>query len=391
MKRGHQQSTFQIEGGPTGRPQLVDTVNLVFWVALLVTVYSALNLFREITAIPTLQILPALGWAAVIQWTFYAAAFLILVSRHQLFVRRSPFIVAGALAWGGLVATYFASKANAAFQDLIVHWFGLNTDEVWITAFAAATNEEILKVLGVIVIFMLSKTMARSTLDGMFYGAMVGLGFQVVEDFLYTVQQSFDLYGVFGFLIDRGFIAGLFAHAVYTGVTGAGIGFFVSRRDKPMVLRIAVAVGCFSLAWLTHLIWDSPMFSDLGNGFLTVLVKGIPILAAALFGLRLARRTERDSWNRFVEEIIDPSVLTASDSAALQSHQTRRSAQKRAGEAAGDVASKTVRNLQEAQLRYVQTVAEEGPSSTRAQQWRDRITDLQRAHSSETAPTPTPT
>ena len=82
------------------------------------------------------------------------------------------------------------------------------------------------------------------------------LGFQVVEDFTYTIQQSADLSSVVGFLFVRGLLTGIFSHAAYTAVTGAGLGYCIARRDRsntplqaltlmndPMFIEIAEAFG----------------------------------------------------------------------------------------------------------------------------------------------------
>ena len=368
-------STFEVSG-PTGQPQLIDTENLVFWVAVVATVYSGFHWIQTIPAEPLVQALPAINWAAMIQWALYGGVLLAVIYHHQLFVRRSRVIVTGAVLWGGIVATWFASKANAAGQDLLVHRFGIDAGSDWVLAIAATTNEESLKVLGVIVLVLLPLTRVRSTLDGLFYGMIIGLAFQVFEDYIYTIQNSTDLSYVFGYLIARGFVSGLFAHAMYTGITGAGIGFFVSRRDLALGVRIAVAVGAFAAAWTVHLLWDSPLLNDLPGGrFTTILVKGIPTLAIIVFSLRAARNSERAAWNRFVEARIDSSLLTSDDVAALQTLRTRRAARSAAADAGGRRAKEAEHVRQNTLLRYVQAVAEEGVDSERAQRHRDGLVD----------------
>lgn len=90
-----------------------------------------------------------------------------------------------------------------------------------------------LKTLGVVVLVLLPLAGVRSTLDGCFYGMMIGLGFAVVEDYLYTNQYAGDLGTVANDVWTRGLVDGLWTHAVYTGIVGAGIGYLVSRRDRP--------------------------------------------------------------------------------------------------------------------------------------------------------------
>jgi RsiW-degrading membrane proteinase PrsW (M82 family) len=101
-------------------------------------------------------------------------------------------------------------------------------------------------------------------LDGIIYGALVGIGFAFVEDISYYLQslQTGQL-GVTFFL--RGVI-GPFAHPLFTAATGIGIGIAVSTR-RPAVRVFAPILG-FLAAIVMHAIWNGSAFWDNGNGFL---------------------------------------------------------------------------------------------------------------------------
>jgi hypothetical protein len=62
---------------PSGRPQLVDTQSLVFWVFVGVIAFSGLHLFHWVTANPLVA--PAIAWLAIVQWAIYAGIFLVVV------------------------------------------------------------------------------------------------------------------------------------------------------------------------------------------------------------------------------------------------------------------------------------------------------------------------
>lgn len=353
--------------GSLGRPRIVDTNSLVFWVSAVAVVYSGIHLFSEVTAVPVLQAAPAIGWLALVQWTLYGIVFFAVVDHSQLFVRRPAAVIAGALVWGGVVATWFAAEANAALEDLILHWTSPAFADRWAAPLSAATNEEILKLLGVVVLALLPLVAMRSTLDGWFYGMMVGLGFQLFEDFLYTVQQSTNLTEASQFLVQRGLFAGLWAHAIYTGITGAGVGYFVTRRDKSFAARLGVAIGLFAVAWLFHFLWDAEFLNDwLGNStgafFATIAIKGVPALAVMMLVVRRARSTERPRWRAFVDQYADPAVLPAQQADELMTMRSRRAARRAARHAGGRAAGHTARRRQMAQLRYVQGLMEFGPN-----------------------------
>lgn len=369
---------------PTGRPTIVDSRSLVFWLLVVVIGYSAIHVFDAVTSSPILEVNPAIGWLALVLWGLYAVGFLLIVYYHQLFVRRSPWITLAAFLWGGLVATWFAGKANAAVQDMFDHWFALDFNDRWGVAISAATNEESLKLLGVVVLVLLPLAAVRSTLDGWFYGMMVGLGFQVFEDYLYTIQQSGDLSDVVGFLWVRGFVAGLWAHAVYTGIVGAGIGYFVSRRDRSWVERLGVAIGLFATAWFLHFFWDTPFLNEsLGDStaasFASVLIKGIPALVIFLLVVRWGRNQERKVWSEFVGSSIDRELVSVADAEALLDRKGRRRARKEVREAKGRRAGRLQKHLQYAQLRYIQSVSEEGAESAHAVSDAGEIRELRAA------------
>jgi RsiW-degrading membrane proteinase PrsW (M82 family) len=369
---------------PTGVARLVDVHSFVFWVYAVVVCWCGIHLFSDIAGSPQVQVSPANSWMALVQWAIYALVFLAVVYHHQLFVRRSPWVTASAFVWGGLVATWFAARANEALQDIFTHWFGPGVNERWGTALSAATNEETLKALGLVTLALLPLALVRTTLDGWFYGMMIGLGFQVVEDYIFTVNQAADLTGVFAFLIQRGFISGLFAHAVYTGIAGLGVGFFVARTDRTLFVRVSVAVSLFLAAWTMHLLWDLPQLSEWlgsGSGALvgTVLIKGLPALAIMLVVLRWGRQHERVVWAAFVAEHIDPTAISTDEVEHLLSRRDRRAAARAVARTRGRASGQLQERLQWAQLRYVQHVREEGFASDRAVTSRRAIDALRAA------------
>jgi RsiW-degrading membrane proteinase PrsW (M82 family) len=365
---------------PTGHPHLVDRQSLVFWVFVVAVVFSGLHLYHWFTANPLL--VPAVAWMALVQWGIYAAIFLVIVYRQQLFVRRPVSLTLAAMAWGGLVAMWFSVEADQVLEDIFTHAISPEWNARWGLAASGATNEEVLKALGVVVLVLLPLARVRSALDGLYYGLMVGLGFQVVEDYTFTVGQSATTDEVLGFLYLRGFVAGLWAHAVYTGIVGFGIGYLVSRRDRPMAARVGVAVGMFAFAWTMHFFWDSPLLVDWGETsnfafYTTILLKGLPALVVLLVVLRWGRGHERTTWSEFVEHDIDPSLVSAEDRTSLLDHRGRKAARRAARASGGRTASRVQKHLQNAQLRYVQSVMEEGADSERAQALAADIRELQ--------------
>jgi hypothetical protein len=162
--------------------------------------------------------------------------------------------------------------------------FGLpGTNEFVDTAVAAPFVEEFGKGLFLVAVVIFRRSEIHGLLDGIIYGALVGIGFAFVEDIVYYLQslQAGQL-GV-TFLV-RGII-GPFAHPLFTAATGIGIGIAVSTR-RPAVRVLAPILG-FLAAVVMHGIWNGSTFWG-AQGFLfaygaIILPLLIVVLAVAIW------------------------------------------------------------------------------------------------------------
>jgi RsiW-degrading membrane proteinase PrsW (M82 family) len=101
----------------------------------------------------------------------------------------------------------------------------------------------------------------RGPVDGMVFGALTGLGFQVMENVSYGLNAIAQFgatnppqaVAVSAFV--RVVITGAGSHWAMTAVSGAGIGFLVSRGARRGWLP---AAGCLAGAMAMHLFFDSP-------------------------------------------------------------------------------------------------------------------------------------
>jgi protease PrsW len=162
-----------------------------------------------------------------------------------------------ALGWGAVAAVAFSFVG----EQLV---FGLSgTNEIVNVAVAAPVVEELGKGLFLVAVVIFRHAELNGPLDGIIYGALVGIGFAFVEDIVYYLQslQSGQL-GVTFFL--RGVI-GPFAHPLFTAATGLAIGIAVTTR-RPGVRILAPILG-FLAAVVMHGIWNGSTFWG-GNGFL---------------------------------------------------------------------------------------------------------------------------
>jgi protease PrsW len=171
-------------------------------------------------------------------------------------------LVLVAAAWGAIVATSMViwgeSLWGAVAERTLVPGPGLDVSN----AFSAGLLEELSKGVAVLLLFLVMRNEFDDVVDGIVYGAAVGLGFNFMESIAYMTN----LYSIFSPEGAGGFAAGFqwyarqvlglfFGHATYTALIGAGIGIarqMPGRRQKV----IAIASG-FLIAIAAHFSWDA--------------------------------------------------------------------------------------------------------------------------------------
>ncbi|MGX6604429.1 PrsW family intramembrane metalloprotease [Micromonosporaceae bacterium Da 78-11] len=229
-------------------------------------------------------------------------------------------------------------------------------------ALAGPAVEETAKTLGVVAIVLIARAQVNSVLDGVVYGAMVGLGFQIVEDIVFAIGavalagRGDHVQPVIATFLLRGFLSGIWSHTLFGALAGAGIGYLVLHRDRGLANRIGVAMLAVLGAWASHVLWNSPLFSDgLGNGPLgliaVLLLKGLPPLLLILLLVRRVHDREADYYVEQLATLRNDQLITQSELAVLGSGSRRAAARRHAEARAGREARAAVRRLQRAQAR----------------------------------------
>jgi RsiW-degrading membrane proteinase PrsW (M82 family) len=168
---------------------------------------------------------------------------------------------AAAVIWGATAATGCALLANQGLTGLWAKAAGVAFASNWSAALTAPLNEELLKVSGVVLIVLAAPRVIRGPLDGMIYGALTGLGFQVMENFTYALN-NIPLTGATNPAAAvalsaalRVGLTSLGSHWAMTAVAGAGVGYLAARglrRGAPP------AAACLAAAMAMHLVFDAP-------------------------------------------------------------------------------------------------------------------------------------
>ncbi|RJQ73827.1 protease PrsW [Pseudonocardiaceae bacterium YIM PH 21723] len=276
---------------------------------------------------------------------------------------KEPFtLLLAAFGWGAMIAPGLAVIANGDLSELVTKLGGTSFASRWTAALAGPTSEEWLKTLGVIAIVVIGRAHIQRAMDGLIYGAVVGLGFQLMENMTYAfnyaqLDPSSDTSGAFLVTFTR-FMVGIGSHAVYTGVTGFGLGWAVSRTDLPRARRIAMVAGCMLVAWGLHFLWNSQVLADLGLAAL--LAKQAFVIAFFIVVYRISARYEFD-WFRYAICTEPPEVISPSEVEELRTRRTRHQAMKRIERLAGQEGARLQRQLQEEQL-LLAVIRDESPN-----------------------------
>ena len=281
------------------------------------------------------------GW--VLSWLLlllYALPVFLVVYFLDLYEREPISLVIGAFLWGALAATTLAVLANIGWGAVIAQSLDPEVAARWVPALTAPWTEEILKAAGVVLIYLIARSEVDDIMDGFVYGAMVGLGFAVVENvFYFIVVFGGEPEGVLAGFFFRVIASGLYGHVLYTGLAGIGIAYFTTRRGEASFgRRLGVAAGLFGLAMLAHFLWNSPLVDFFpeppveGVEFVQVLfataVKGVPLLAFVVVLIGLARRREHRWLQAALAAEVGEDGIREEEMAVLDSPRERRRARK---------------------------------------------------------------
>jgi RsiW-degrading membrane proteinase PrsW (M82 family) len=231
-------------------------------------------------------------------------AFGLFVVRRMDRNHKEPWrLVLVAATWGAIVATSLVVWGETIWETSAQHALvpgpGLDTS----LAFMAGILEELAKGTAVLLLFLVMRNQFDDVVDGIVYGAAVGLGF----NFLETVSYMTNLYSIYVPEGNGVFAAGIqwygrqvlglfFGHATYTAYIGAGVG--IARQLPNLRQKVFAIVAGFIVAIAGHFSWDAwatffPIRNDLFGivevHLRTLIMTGpftAGIIALLLFGIR---------------------------------------------------------------------------------------------------------
>ena len=336
-----------------------------FWLFLVLLGIGGYLFLDEQSVMSQLPTALSLSWGLVL---IYAVPVFLIVYRLDLFEREPKLMLLAALLWGGVIATSLAAQANGAWLSIMGKVLPLYVTSDWGPAIVGPGVEETLKLMGVITLFLIVPDEFDGVMDGFVYGAMVGLGFTVVEDVSYFINATAAFAGtdstgpVFDTFLIRVVAGGMYSHVLFTAITGMGFAYFATGRGRAMPKRLIGFGACVAAGVAAHVVWNSPwMQSILANsdGQPSTLqwieygaVKGMPFFVLLVILVVLATRSEEKNFRAIVAGEPDPQVLTELEMKSLGSLVSRRAARNAAGRLRGPKASRLTGQLQASQIEY---------------------------------------
>ncbi|HIV56588.1 MAG TPA: PrsW family intramembrane metalloprotease [Candidatus Stackebrandtia faecavium] len=333
-----------------------------YWVYIGLVGYGLFSMGRMMSS--AIETLSVSMWIAAMLNAVLAAVFIVLLDRMDLFEREPAAVRAAAFLWGALAATSLSLVTNSSLLSLITKIFGAKFATEWGAALAGPTNEEWFKLLGVVLLVLIVKEHFNRSIDGLIYGALVGLGFQVVENMIYAINYAManpnsDIAGSVSVTLMRILVAGPWSHPVYTGVAGLGIAYLVTTKGKRSVARrYGTALVLYLAAWGAHMLWNAPLPTWLPDAVNVLMVygKGIGIL---VFFMALYRYAATYEWHWFINIMADESedIITSEEIGSMRTLGTRKRARKLADYSYGPHGDRLVARMQRAQLSLGEALA----------------------------------
>src|SRR5436305_10224379 len=160
--------------------------------------------------------------AGLVAATIPVPVYVTLVLWLDRYEPEPPWMLATAFFWGALVAVFFAIVINSVGVELVGALADETTARFYGMVLSAPVVEETAKALALFALFFWRRDEFDGVTDGIVYAAMVGLGFAMTENIKYygVAVAEHNAVGVF---IVRGLFSP-FAHPLFTGMTGIGIG-----------------------------------------------------------------------------------------------------------------------------------------------------------------------
>ncbi len=291
-------------------------------------------------------VVPALGYSWLI----------VRLDRYEIEPRRA---LIAAFGWGAVGAVLFSVIAEVVFAGVLATSVGPAAADL--LTVGAPAIEEAFKGVALLALLWFFRREFDNVLDGLVYGALVGLGFAMTENILYFGAAYLEdgARGLGELFVARAVLDGL-GHAQYTGTTGAAVGWARSRYGKGAGQYLMPIVG-YSLATLQHFLWNTGVvvISGLHGENLSVITLvlqmvpffTLPAVVVLYLIARTASRRELEILQATLRDEVAGGVLTPEEYQVLTTKTLRSTALAAARQRGG-------KPLQRRLQRFCQVAAE---------------------------------
>lgn len=337
-------------------PRRRDTADRVLALLVLGVVIACLLACVVTTVLLSTQGNPgALFWAtlaAVVPAVGYGAVIL-AVDRTDPEPRR---LIAFAVGWGALAAILLAIVLELIAIGILAAALGPEGGSILGTTVVAPLVEESTKGLALLILLLFLRHHLDNTLDGIVYGALIGLGFALTENILYFAAAYLDggVGSVGELFVVRSIVNGL-GHEVYTALLGAAVGWARGQHGRGG-WRLIVPILGWGAAVAAHGLWNTGsiligVLIEFGDFSLirASLVAGpflsVPPLALVVALIVVARQHERETVRRHLGTEVWLGVLSPAEWEVAADPRRRRAAVQAARRTGGRRAGRAQRRF----------------------------------------------
>jgi RsiW-degrading membrane proteinase PrsW (M82 family) len=182
-----------------------------------------------------------------------ALAIILLANFIDRFEREPWFLRLGAFLWGAIIAVPLSKIVEAFGQSFVQNWLGDANNPLGslLLGLTAGIPEEAFKGAGLLLLYWLLHDEFDNVTDGIVYGALVGAGFAMVENFGYFAANAKDFFWV---LIVGRVVLGWLSHSTFTICFGIALGYV--RHTRVRWQQIMIPVAGYVVAVLLHSVFD---------------------------------------------------------------------------------------------------------------------------------------
>lgn len=193
--------------------------------------------------------------AALIIPLIPATGIFLLVNFMDRFEREPWFLRLAAFLWGAIIAIPPALFIEKQIDAQLQAWLVSHANNLLFHALTQGLNagitEETIKGLGLILLLFILRDEFDNVTDGIVYGALIGAGFAMVENFGYFASNSNNM---LVFLIVGRIILGWLGHSTFTACFGAALGYI--RHTRTRWKQLVIPLLGYLLAVGLHTFFD---------------------------------------------------------------------------------------------------------------------------------------